>query len=63
MLIGNIVQVDRRVRLFDVDNSFIDIDIESALYVYEWVAKHRYRLLEELRVQDEARRKKVEEHE
>src|SRR2546421_8169493 len=58
MLIGDIRIVDGHVRIIDVDGSHQDVPIQYALDIYEWVARHHYRLLEELRVQARGERKR-----
>lgn len=63
MHVGNILIVDRNVRVVDVDGSFEEVSIETALAIYEWVPRHRMRLLDELRLQQEAARKKERKHE
>ncbi len=58
MLLGSIRIVEGRVRLYDVDGSYQELTIEDAFMLYEWVALHRYRLIEEMRLAVKAERKK-----
>lgn len=62
MLIGNVIPTDKGIRIYDVDNSSIDLTAEDALKLARWIRKtENYTALLEIMRREQARQKEQEE--